>query len=61
MRKLTPYKTGLRSVVKKRLALKKKKQILQKGGFLGALLGTLTPLLIEGISAAVKKRRQSRK
>ncbi len=61
IRKLTPYKTGLREVVKKRVALKKKKQVLQRGGFLGTLLGTLTPLLIEGISTAVKRRQQQKR
>ncbi len=57
-RKLTPYKTGLREVVKKRVSLKKRKQVFQRGGFLGTLLATLTPLVIESVGAAIKQRHR---
>ncbi len=39
--KLRKHKNELRKLIKKRVSLKKKKEIIQKGGFLGALLGPL--------------------
>ena len=41
-KKLSRYKKHLRLLVKKKTSLKKRKQLLQKGGFIGALL---TPIL----------------
>ncbi len=40
-RKLSRHKADLRRLIKKNLSLNSKKRILQKGGFLGALLGPL--------------------
>lgn len=37
-RSLCKYKLSLRSLAKKGVSIKKKKEILQKGGFIGALL-----------------------
>ena len=44
--KLKAYKSQLRRLVEKRTSLLQKKTIVQKGGFLPALLGPLTKLLI---------------
>ena len=46
LRALRPYKNHLRDLVRKKVSLKKKKIILQKGGFIGALLRPLTKLLL---------------
>ena len=46
VRRLKRYKNDLRTLNKKRISLKKKKIILQKGGFLGALLNPLVGLLV---------------
>jgi hypothetical protein len=40
-RKLNRHKEGVRSVAKKSTPLTKKRRIIQRGGFLGALLGPL--------------------
>ena len=40
-RKLNRYKQGLRSLVKSKTSVLKKKKILQQGGFLPALLGPI--------------------
>ena len=45
-RKLKRYKTQLRQLTNKKISHKKKKKLLQKGGFLGALLGAVIPALI---------------
>ena len=44
-KKLSRYKTPLRTVAKKTVARKKKKALLQKGGFLGAILGPILGVL----------------
>ena len=44
-KKLKRYKTHLRQLANKNTGIKKKKKILQKGGFLGALLGAVIPTL----------------
>ena len=44
-RKLAHHKRELRDLVKKRTSLKRKRQILQRGGFLGLLLKPLGSLL----------------
>ena len=57
-RKLSRYKRDLRTLAKNKVALKSKKRILQKGGFLGALLGplariagrTILPMIASAIS-----------
>ena len=43
---LRPYKIHLRDLVCKKVSIKRKKIILQKGGFIGALLRPLTKLLL---------------
>ena len=45
-KKLKRYKTQLRHLADKKIGQKKKKKVLQKGGFLGALLGAVIPALI---------------
>ena len=51
--KLCKHKTALRTLVKTKTSLKRKRQILQSGGFLGAvlgpLLGTLATTILPGI------------
>ena len=51
--KLAWHKQHLRSLVKKNQSEKTKKKILQKGGFLGALLGPLAVSLIAPIAKQV--------
>ena len=45
LRALCPYKNHIRDLVRKKVSLKKKKIILQKGGFVRALLRPQTKLL----------------
>ena len=45
-KKLKRYKTQLRQLTDKKIGHKKKKKLLQRGGFLGALLGAVIPALI---------------
>ena len=44
-RRLRRHKTSIRELTKKKLSLKKRKQILQQGGFIGALLGPVISVL----------------
>ena len=44
-RKLGRHKRELRSIAKKGLSIQRKKRILQKGGFLPALLGPIAKIL----------------
>ena len=44
-RRLRRHKTSIRELTKKKLSLKKRKQILQQGGFIGALLGPVINVL----------------
>ena len=44
--KLSSYKASLRALVKKSTPTKRRRKILQKGGFLGALLGPLLKTII---------------
>ena len=46
LRVLRPYKNHLRELVSKKVGIKRKKIILQKGGFIGALLKPLTEFLL---------------
>ena len=39
--KLTRYKKDLRSLAQRRVSLKSRKRVLQKGGFLGAILAPI--------------------
>jgi hypothetical protein len=51
--KLTRHKQDLRTVAKKQTSQKKKKQILQKGGFLPALLAPLLAPMIAPLATKV--------
>lgn len=51
--KLTRYKKELRAVAKKSTSQKKKKQVLQKGGFLPALLAPLLAPIIAPLATKV--------
>ena len=53
--RLLPYEEDIYQLSLKRHSLAKKKQIIQKGGFLGALLGTLLPTLISTVLAVTQK------
>lgn len=48
-RKLLPYKTGLRTLIKKTVPLYRKQAIVQKGGFLGALLAPIAISVLGGL------------
>jgi len=52
LRKLKRYKTDVRKLVERRTGKHQKKKILQKGGFLPALLA---PIALEVLSPIVKK------
>jgi len=58
-RKLKKYKKSLRELSKKRASLKKKREMIMKGGFLGALIGPvlagLGGSLIKGIIGSFKR------
>lgn len=55
MNKLSQHKTDLRKLAEKKTSIPSKKRILQKGGFLSALLGPLLGLIGPGlIGPAVK-------
>ena len=57
IQKLLPYEEDIYQLSLKRHSLSKKKQIIQKGGFLGALLGTVLPTLISTVIAATTSQR----
>lgn len=59
--KLRRYKTGLRNLAKKGVSVKKKKAILQKGGFIGALLSAVLPLAFQGIAGAITRKNKKKK
>ena len=44
--KLAKYKNQIRSIAGKKATIKSKKRLIQKGGFLSALLGTLASTLL---------------
>ena len=54
IQKLLPYEEDIYQLSLKRHSLAKKKQIIQKGGFLGTLLGTILPTLISTVIAATQ-------
>ena len=54
-RKLNKYKTKLRQLANKKISLKKKKKVIQTGGFLPLILGALAPILGSVIGELVKK------
>ena len=53
--RLLPYEEDIYQLSLKRHSLIKKKQIIQKGGFLSALLGTVLPTLISTVIAATQR------
>ena len=57
-KKLCHYKTTLRTIAHPRASVKTRKALAQKGGFLGALLGTVAPLIVSALSGLVRPRRQ---
>ena len=60
-KKLKAYKTQLRQLAKKRASIKKRKSILQKGGFVKTLASILLPLAIKGIAQAIKQKRRRKR
>ena len=63
-RKLKRYKKTMRDLSAPQTKLLAKRKIIQRGGFVSALLGVGVPLLIKGISSLVgiiKKTRAARK
>ena len=54
-RKLSRFKKELRLVANKKTSARKKKQALQKGGFLSALLGAVVPALTGLIGQLLSK------
>lgn len=54
--KLARHKQGLRDIAKKSTSLKRKQQILQKGGFLPALLAPLLAPVIAPLAGKVIKK-----
>ena len=53
-RNLAKHKQHLRQVIKKSVPLKEKKRIIQKGGFLSALLAPLASMVVPLISKLFK-------
>ena len=63
-RKLRRYKKTMRDLNAPQTKLAAKRKIVQRGGFVSALLGVGVPLLIKGISSLVgiiKRKRAARK
>lgn len=61
--KLKKFKSNLRILADRSQPTTKKKQTLQKGGFLPLLASIAAPLLIEGVGAiakAIKKKKRKR-
>ena len=55
-RKLVRYKNAMRQLIKKRpVARQKKKALLMKGGFIGAILGTVAPILLSSLLGGIRK------
>ena len=52
-RKLSVHKEGLRSIAKRSTPLAKKQQIIQRGGFLGALLGPLVSSVLLPLASKI--------
>ena len=60
-RKLVRFKDNLRFLAKKRASIKKKKEILQTGRFVGILASLVAPLIFEGIGSLVKHIQNKKK
>lgn len=50
---LAKYKLALRSLAKKSTSQKKRRQILQRGGFLGAILGPLLGTILKPLAQSI--------
>lgn len=55
-RRLSRYKTALRAIASRRVSTKQRKVLAQKGGFIGALLGTLTPMIVSALTGLAGRR-----
>ena len=55
-KKLARHKTKLRKLADPKTTLKQKKRVIQQGGFLGALLSTVLPVVTSLIGGLVGKR-----
>ena len=53
--KLRPYEEEIYQLALKKHSVTKKRQIIQKGGFLGALLSSVLPALISSVLTATSK------
>ena len=53
--KLRPYEEEIYQLALKKHSVTKKRQIIQKGGFLGALLSSVLPVLISSVLTATSK------
>ena len=53
-RKLKPHKTKLRKLADRKVALKTKRRIIQKGGFLPILLSALAPVISGVVGSLIK-------
>ena len=54
--KLRRFRHYLRELAKKRVSLKKKKEISQRGGFIPALLGAILPVIGSLIGKAISRK-----
>lgn len=59
-RRLSRYKTALRTVAARRTTNTTRKALFQKGGLLSALLSTVAPLIVSAIGSAVSRIRRKR-
>ena len=62
-KRLHRYRDTMRKITEKSVKIADRRKMIQKGGFLSAILGAGIPLLIKGISALVthisnKKRKK---
>ena len=55
-KKLNRYRESIRTISKKRISLREKKKIIQKGGFVQAILGAVLPYIASLIGKAIAKR-----
>lgn len=56
--KLRPFQSQIQELTKRRHSLKKRRQIIQRGGFLSALLGAVLPALLTSIITVASKKRK---
>ena len=65
-KKLKKYRNTMRKLAEKNTSLTARRKLMQRGGFIGSVLGIGLPLLVKGISALVshirnKKAKKSRR